>query len=75
MHTVILVSIIGTLALLMFRFYSGAELICFFIFLVCTIVVLVSLISLGEYKLALFPAAALSAAVIRMWQSYKRFQE
>ena len=75
MHTIILVSIIGFLALLVFRFFSGGELLAFFIFLVCTAMVLVSLLAIEEYKLALIPDALLFISFIRMRQAYKRFQE
>ena len=75
MHTIILVSIIGTLALLAFKFAKGGELLLFCLFLVCASIALVSLITLQEYKLAIIPGAILFVAFFRMWQSYKRFQE
>ena len=75
MHTIILVSIIGLLAFLVFCFASGGELLSFFIFLACTVVVLVSLLTIEEYKLAAIPAAVLAVSIFKMRQSYKRFQD
>jgi hypothetical protein len=75
MHTIIISSIIAIAALIVFRFSSRGELLFFFTFLVSTAFVLVSLIVIEEYKLAAIPAAFLSAAVLRMWQAYKGFED
>ena len=75
MHTIMLVSIIGLLSFLFFRFCSRGEIISFFVFLICTAIALVSLLTIREYKLALLPAAVLLTAIFRMRQAYKRFQD